>query len=162
MIINRVDIRDGGRCSGVIGGLVEMCGVHPRCSSRDGAQPGLGLGGGFPAGSRLRMLRGRVLVLLSHEPALLQKPVDHYPVCGHYVAPRPPGSLFIEHGAGDAQPFQRPSGVRLGVGVLDRVGRRVSAPLAVHRVVVEPYLVLGRFLQPVGLEHPIDVEPLVG
>lgn len=112
------------------------------------------------------MLRGRVLVLhvvlLPHEPALLQQPVDHYPVRGHHVAPRPPGTVFVEHDVGYAEDFQRPPGVRLGVGELSAGRRRVSAPLTVYRVVVEPYLVRGRLPQPVGLEHLIDVEPVFG
>jgi len=112
------------------------------------------------------MLRGRVLVrhvvLLPHEPALLQQPVDHYPVSGHHVAPRPPGTMFVEHGIGYAEHFQRPPGIRLGVGELGAGRRWVSAPLTVYRVVVEPYLVRGCLPQPVGLEHLIDVEPVFG
>jgi len=112
------------------------------------------------------MLHCRVLVLhvvlLSHEPALLQKSVDHYPVRGHHVAPRSPGTVFVEHGFSNAQAFQCPSGVCLGVGELGAGRRRVSAPLTVYRVIVEPYLVRGRLPQPVGFEHLVDVEPEFG
>jgi len=112
------------------------------------------------------MLHRRVLVLhvvlLSHEPALLQQPVDHYPVSGHHVAPRPPGTVFVKYDVGYAKTFQRPSGVRLGVRELGASRGRVSAPLTVYRVVVEPYLVRGRLPQPVGLEHLIDVKPVFG
>lgn len=125
-----------------------------------GAQPGLDLGR-FPGRGRLGLWRRRVLVL-SHEPALLQQPVDHYPVRSHHVAPGPPRTLFVEHRPGYAQRLQGPSGVRLSVGQFVGPRGRVSAPKAVHRVVVEPDLVPRRFLQPVRLQYLVDPEPVVG
>lgn len=145
----------------VTGGYVRLC---------YGAQPRLGLDR-FPVGRRHRRRRRRRrhgLVLLSHEPALLQQPVHHYPVRGHHVAPRPPKTVFVEHSLGYAQRFQHPPGVRFGVCDFHRAAfgrrlhRRISAPVTVHRVVVEPALVRGRLAKPVGLEHLVDPEPVVG
>lgn len=139
------------------GGVLD--GARERSLLRYGTQPGLDLVG-FPRALGRGLL---VLGLLSHEPALLQQPVDDDPVGGHHVAPGPLRPVFVEHRLGYAQRFQRPSGVRLGLGErLVAAGGRVSAPLAVHRVVVEPALVRGRLLQPVRLQHVVHVVPVVG
>lgn len=141
-----------------------------RCStSRDGAQPGFDLGR-FPGRGRRRRLRPDRLerLLLRHEPALLQQPVDDDAIRGHHVAPGPHRAVFVQHRFGYAQTFERPSGVRLRVGQLALLhatvvgGRRVSAPMAVHRVVVEPTLVRRCLSQPLRLQHLVDAEPVVG
>lgn len=102
-------------------------------------------------------------MLLSRQFVLLQQSIDYDPVRGHHVAPGSPGTVLVEHRFGYAQRFQRPSSVRLRVGrLLVRRGRRVRAPITVHRIVIEPALVRGRLAQPIGFEHLVHVQPIVG